>query len=462
MRQLEVYKIADEAKFNRFHGLILFWCSLIIIFDGYDLAVAGIAMPEIMKDMGVTPTQAGFMASSALFGMSFGAILLGTLSDRIGRRWVISICITLFSVFTAAAGLTHDPIVFSTMRFLAGLGIGGVMPNVIAEMTEYAPRRMRATLVTLMMCGYAIGGMLAALLGKTILVSFGWQSVFYAALAPIIFVPFILKSLPESIPFLLQAGRLDELRAIIARLEPGYRPVATDHFVLPAKERSGKPPVHNLFSEGRGLSTIMLWVTYFMCLFMVYALSTWLTKLMASAGHSLGSAMTFVIVLNFGSIVGALGGGWLADRFKIKYVLVAMYLLAALSISLLGQDLPTGLLFVVVGLAGATTIGSQTVTHACTGQFYPVAMRSTGLGWALGIGRGGAIIAPILIGLLVSMSLPLEMNFIAIAIPSLVAAIAIAMVNDKVSAAGSDSSMPSETRDDLVMDKGGALKLDTK
>lgn len=431
MHHIDIQKLADEAKFNRFHALILAWCALIIIFDGYDLAVAGVAMPAIMSDMGVSPTQAGFMASSALFGMSFGAIFLGTLSDRIGRRWVIAICLALFSVFTAAAGLTKDPVIFGVMRFLAGLGIGGVMPNVIAEMSEYAPRRIRATLITLMMCGYAVGGILAAWLGKEMIVQYGWQSVFYAALAPIVLIPFILRSLPESMPYLLKAGRLDALKSIAARLHPANPPSPSATFTLPEESRADKAPVHHLFSEGRGMGTIMLWVTYFMCLFMIYALSTWLTKLMAQAGHSLGSAMTFMMVLNFGSIVGALGGGWLADRFRIKYVLIVMCLLAFASITLLGQPLPTALLYLVVGLAGATTIGTQTVTHACTGQFYPMAIRSTGLGWALGIGRVGAIIAPVLIGVLVSLSLALEMNFIAIAIPALIAAVAISQVETR-------------------------------
>ena len=435
MPPIDIQKLADEAKFNRFHALVLFWCALIIVFDGYDLAVAGVAMPAIMKDMGVSHTQAGFMASSALFGMSFGAIFLGTLSDRIGRRGVIVMCLVLFSVFTAADGLASDPVSFGAMRFLAGLGIGGVMPNVIAEMSEYAPRRMRATLITLMMCGYAVGGILAAWLGKEMIAEHGWQPVFYAGLAPIVLIPFILRSLPESMPYLLRSGRLDALRSIAARLDPANPPAPSASFALADAGPSGKAPVQQLFSEGRGMGTLMLWTTYFMCLFMVYALSTWLTKLMANAGHSLGSAMTFVMVLNLGSIIGALGGGWLADRFRIKHVLVVMCLLAFASISLLGQPLPTALLYVVVGLAGATTIGTQTVTHACTGQFYPMAIRATGLGWALGIGRVGAIIAPILIGILVSLALPLEMNFIAIALPALVAAITISRVDARPVAA---------------------------
>src|SRR5881409_1183300 len=222
MRHIDPHKLADEAPFNGFHALVLFWCALIIIFDGYDLAVAGIALPSIMKEMGVSPTNAGFMVSSALFGMMFGAIFLGTIADKIGRRRAIVACVGLFSVFTAAAGLTHDAVSFSAMRFLAGLGIGGVMPNVVAQMTEYSPRRIRSTMVTLMFSGYAVGGMLAALLGKGLIEAYGWSSVFLAAGLPVLLVPFILKSIPESMPLLIKENRLDELKKIVTRMEPSY------------------------------------------------------------------------------------------------------------------------------------------------------------------------------------------------------------------------------------------------
>jgi AAHS family benzoate transporter-like MFS transporter len=132
MGRIDVHELVDRARFNSFHAKILTSCLLVIIIDGYDLVVAGVALPSIMKDMGVEASTAGFMASSALFGMMFGAIFLGALSDKIGRRWTISICVFLFSVFTAAAGLTHDPVTFSGMRFIAGLGIGGVIPNIAA------------------------------------------------------------------------------------------------------------------------------------------------------------------------------------------------------------------------------------------------------------------------------------------------------------------------------------------
>lgn len=238
MRQIDDHKLSDEARFNGFRGEVLLWCALIIIFAGYDLPVAGIALPSIMKEMGVTAQNAGFMVSSALFGMMFGAIFL-------------------FSVFTAAAGFTDNPYAFSAMRFLAGMGIGGVMPNVVAQMAEYTPKKICATLVTLMFSGYAVGGMLAALLGKGLIESYGWTLVFLAAGLPGLMIPFVLKSMLESMPLLIKENRLDELKAIVSQMSPGYRPQADDRFALPAADKAEGAPIGRLFQDGRGFSTVM-------------------------------------------------------------------------------------------------------------------------------------------------------------------------------------------------------------
>lgn len=310
-------------------------CLVVIIIDGYDIAVAGAALPSIMKDMGVTASTAGFMASSALFGMMFGAIFLGVMSDKIGRRWTISVCVFLFSVFTALAGLMHDPISFSVVRFIAGLGIGGVMPNIVAQMTEYSPRRIRSFMTTVMFSGYAIGGILAALIGKQFIADFGWQIVFFAAGAPVLMIPFILKFMPESLSFLAAKGEQKTLAAIAARIAPAETFSSGDSFSSPRRQRAPSAGMAELFKNGRGLSTVMFWIAFFTGLFMIYALSTWLTKLMAMSGYSLGSALSFVIALNVGAVIGSVGGGWLADRFHIKWVLVTMYAMGSVFLYLL-------------------------------------------------------------------------------------------------------------------------------
>lgn len=428
MLQIDMQQLADEARFNGFHVKVLLWCLLILVIDGYDIAVVGIALPAIMQQMGVTAATAGFMASSALFGMMFGAMVLGTLSDRIGRRWALSIGVLLFSVFTAAAGFTKDPVSFSVVRFIAGLGIGGVLPVIVAQMVEYSPKKIRSLMTALMTSGYALGGILAAVLGKQLIGEYGWQVVFIAAGAPVLLVPFILKLVPESMTYLISRRRTDELAEVARHLQPQVKHPSDAQFIVPTGDRVAGAPVARLFQDGRGLSTVLFWIAFFSGLFMVYALSSWLTKLMAMAGYSLGSALSFVIALNVGAIVGAVGGGWLADKFRIKWVLVGMYALGGVLLYLMTLQTSTETRYLIIGAIGACTTGAQLVAYAYCGQFYPMAIRSTGIGMASGVGRLGAIAAPLLIGQIVALKLPLEQNFLAIGAFGILGAIALAFI----------------------------------
>ncbi|RZL59835.1 MAG: MFS transporter [Variovorax sp.] len=461
MHRIDVRKLADESKFNRFHALVLFWGVLILVLDGYDLAVVGAALPSIMKNMGVNAAQAGFMASSALFGMMFGAIFFGTLADKIGRKLMICICVLLFSVFTAAAGLTRDPITFSITRFIAGLGIGGVLPVVAAQMAEFAPVKIRARLVTVVFAGYSVGGILVALTGKQLIETYGWPSVFYAAALPILLIPFIWKTMPESIPFLIKKNRDDELRRIVKRMAPSYPLQQQEQFMVPAEDKAHDAPVRHLFHAGRGFSTVMIWVAFFFGLFMVYSLSSWLTKLMAMAGYSLGSALNFVLVFNVGAMIGAVLGGWLGDKFNIKYVLVAFYAVGAISLTVMGYTKSTELLFLMVFIVGASTLGTQLLAYAYAGEFYPISIRSTGVGLASGVGRMGAILAPILIGGLVALKLPLEQNFLAIGLAGLLGMIAVMLIDHRLCASTHHHDATKESDSIDSVDVARSMKLQT-
>ncbi|CAN7408404.1 MFS transporter [Pseudoduganella sp. LjRoot289] len=434
MHSINIQKLIDESRFNGFHALILFWCFLILVLDGYDLAVVGAALPMIMKEMGVDAATAGFMASSALFGMMMGAMFFGTLADKVGRPKMLVICIAVFSVFTAAAGLTHDPASFSVMRFIAGLGIGGVLPITAAQMGEYAPVSIRTRLVAIVFAGYAVGGILVALTGKQLILDYGWQSVFYVALLPVLLIPFILRTMPESVPFLIGRRRNAELREIVGKVLPDYPLPADAQFIVVAGAKTSNASILQLFQERRGFSTVMIWAAFFFGLFMVYALSSWLTKLLAMSGYSLGSALNFVLVFNIGAIAGALGGAWLGDRFNIKHVLVGLYATGAVSLTLMGFTKSSELLFVMVFIVGATTLGTQLVAYAYAAAFYPAAIRSTGVGFASGVGRAGGILAPIMIGALVALKLPLEQNFMAIGLAGLLGMSAVVLINHRLCA----------------------------
>ena len=426
MRQIDVHPVIDNARFSRFHWMVMALCALLLIFDGYDLFIFGVVLPAIMQEWNLTPLEAGALGSYALFGMMFGALLFGTLADRIGRKKGIAICFVLFSTATILNGFASNPTEFGIFRFIAGLGCGGLMPNAVALMNEYAPKRLRSTLVAVMFSGYSLGGMLAAGVGIYMLPRFGWESMFFAAAVPLLLLPLILWKLPESVGFLVRQGRHEQARAVLAKVEPGLALDAADQLLMSDAKGQGVG-VFELFRDGRALRTLCLWLAFFCCLLMVYALSSWLPKLMANAGYSLGSSLSFLLALNFGGMAGAILGGWLGDRFNLGKVMVAFFVAAAASISLLGFNSPTPVLYGLIFIAGATTIGTQILLYAGAAQFYGLSIRSTGLGWASGIGRNGAIVGPLLGGALMAINLPLQLNFIAFAVPGAIAALAMAV-----------------------------------
>lgn len=424
MKTIEVNQIIDNARFTRFHWMVTLLCALLLVFDGYDLFIYGAVLPVLMKEWGLTPVQAGALGSYALFGMMFGAFVFGPLADRIGRKKGVAISFVLFSISTFLSGFASTPSEFGIFRFIAGLGCGGLMPNAVALVNEYAPRRARSTLVAIMFSGYSLGGVLCAGLGIYMLPRFGWQSMFFAAAVPLVLLPVIVWKLPESVGFLLRQGRLDEARSMLARVAP-QQPLDEAAQLVLADAKGAGVPMLDLFRQGRAMGTFMIWLSFFCCLLMVYALGSWLPKLMANAGYSLGSSLSFLLMLNFGGVVGAIAGGWLGDRFSLPKVVVAFFALGTVSIALLGFNSPMPLLYLLIAVAGATTIGTQILLYANTAQFYPLAIRSTGLGWASGIGRTGAIVGPLLGGWLMAAALPLKLNFLVFAVPGLVAALAI-------------------------------------
>ncbi|WP_445404481.1 aromatic acid/H+ symport family MFS transporter [Acinetobacter vivianii] len=432
--KVNINNIIDKARFAAFHWKVLVWCLIIIIFDGYDLVIYGVALPLLMQQWSLTAVQAGLLASAALFGMMFGAMIFGTLSDKLGRKKTIMICVTLFSGFTFLGAFASNPVEFAILRFIAGLGIGGVMPNVVALMTEYAPKKIRSTLVALMFSGYAIGGMSSALLGAWLVKDMGWQIMFLIAGIPLLLLPVIWKFLPESLAFLVKSNHHDQAKMIVIKIAPETELTNNTQLVL-NESTTTVAPVRALFQQGRSFSTFMFWIAFFMCLLMVYALGSWLPKLMLQAGYSLGASMLFLFALNIGGMVGAIGGGALADKFHLKQVITSMFVIGAAALILLGFNSPQFILYSLIAIAGAATIGSQILLYTFVAQFYPTALRSTGMGWASGIGRIGAIIGPVLTGALLTFELPHQMNFLAIAIPGIIAALAIFMVNLKASVA---------------------------
>ena len=424
---VNVNAVVDEAKFKPFHLKIVLWCVFVVIFDGYDLAINGVALPLLMQEWNMTAVQAGMLASTALAGMMFGAMFFGMLADKIGRKNVILICVTLFSGFTFWGGFASNPTEFGILRFIAGLGIGGVLPNLVALTSEYAPQKMRSTLVTTMFSGYAVGGIMAALLGAWLTPSFGWEIMFYIAGIPLLIIPVLWFYLPESLTFLVKKQQNEKASKIVQQISPEQNATARTQFVL-NEVHAPDASIAALFRQGRSMSTLLFWCCFFMCLLMVYALGSWLPKLMMAAGYSLGNSLMFLMAMNIGAVIGTIGGGILADRFHLKPVIIGMFLLGAVSLVGLGFNSPQAVIYLLVAAAGASAIGSSILLYSFVAQYYPLSIRSTGIGCASAVGRVGAIVGPIIIGFLLGMELPHKMNFLAVAIPAIIGAISVALI----------------------------------
>ena len=424
MRTIDVNEAIDNNPFGGFQWLVVGLCALLLIVDGYDVFVAGTVLPTLIAEWGLSKPQAGALQAWALFGMMFGALFFGPLADRIGRKKGIAISFVLFTVSTLLTGFAGSPGEFKIFRFVAGLGCGGLMPNAVALMNEYAPKRLRGTMVALMFSGYSVGGMVAAGLGIGLIPQFGWKPMFFVAALPLLILPVILWKLPESLGFLIRQGEQEKAKRLYAKIDPSARLGKDDKLVF-TETKGASASVAELFRHQRTLRTLMLWVAFFCCLLLVYLLSSWLPKVLQEAGYAERASLLSLFSLNFGGMVGAIAGGWLGDRFGLPKIVVGFFVAAAVSIALIGFNPSAGLLFLLVFVAGATTIGTQILLYASVAQLYNLSVRSTGLGWASGVGRVGAIVGPTLGGVLLAMELPLQQNFLIFSIPAAISALAM-------------------------------------
>ncbi|OLN21726.1 MFS transporter [Domibacillus antri] len=440
-----------QSKFNRFHLLVFLWCVYAIAFDGYDIAMYGVGLPLMMEDFGLTAVEAGAVGSYTLIGMMVGAFVFGPLADMIGRKKVLAICMFLFSVFTLLAGLAPSITVFTIMRFIAALGMGGLMPNVISLMTEYSPKKNRALIVATMYCGYSIGGILASLIGMYIMEGFGWRVLYWIGIIPLFTLPFFMKKFPESLSYYIVRNQGEQLASILNKVDPTGNYKATDDYEFAsAKENAKGSPVKKLFQQNRMISTFAFWTAVFCCLLMVYGLNTWLPKIMQASGYGLTSSLSFTLVLCVGQIGGSLFGGYLVDRIGHRKVLVSMYFIGAVTFVALSMTSNLMLLYILIAIGGACTVGTQNLANPYISEFYPKEVRATGMGIALGFGRIGAILAPILVGFLLAANLEPQNAFMAFAVPSILGGIALLFIQEKY---GSFDKLGMEPKENLVLNQ---------
>ncbi|WP_227551619.1 MFS transporter [Metabacillus sediminilitoris] len=451
MHKINASEVMARSKFNRFHLFIFLWCVYALAFDGFDIAMYGVGLPLMMEDFGLTVVEAGAVGSYTLVGMMLGAFIFGPLADAVGRKKVLAICMFLFSVFTLLAGLAPSILIFTIMRFIASLGMGGLMPNVIALMTEYSPKKSRALIVATMYCGYSIGSILASLMGMYILEDFGWRLLYWLGIIPLFTLPIFMKKFPESLSYYILRKQGDKLANILNQVDPNGNYKETDDYEYARTKESAKGfPVKKLFANQRTISTLAFWIMVFSCLLMVYGLNTWLPKIMQASGYGLSSSLSFNLVLGVGQIGGSLLGGYFVDRIGHRKVLLLMYLLGAITFVSLSMTSNIVMLYVLIAIGGACTVGTQNLVNPYISEFYPKEIRSTGVGVTVGVGRIGSILAPILVGLLLVINSEPQNAFMAFAIPSILGGIALLFVQERY---GSYDKLVVSQHEDIVLKK---------
>lgn len=442
---MSLQQAIDHGPMSRFQVVAVGICLVINMLDGFDVLAISFTAPAIASEWSLSPGSLGVLFSSGLVGMMLGSLLLAPLADSFGRRPIILLCLAIISIgMCASALLTRNVMELSATRIVTGIGIGGALASITCIGAEYSSLRWRSFAVSLVQTGYPIGVVVGGTVSVFLLSAYGWRAVFlFGGLASILMIPIVLWRLPESFDYLLARrppGALRRVNELLARLQ---RPAVTElPTPLKAVDGSGSLPrqVMWLVSAEFRSATLLLWGAFFTAMFSFYFVTNWTPKILVDSGLSMQQGISAGVLINVGGILGGGMLGWISVRMGLRG-LVSSYLGACAAALVLfgalgGAPVPR---LVVAALIGFFLIGSMVGLYALTQRIYPPALRTTGLGWAIGIGRFGAIFGPYVAGLLLASGWRSSSCYLLFAVPLIVALIAVRRLPLVQSAAASSA-----------------------
>lgn len=407
-RTISIGRVFDESGFTFYQSLVCIICFLVTFLDGFDLTVVGVALPKIAEHLSSDPGSLGLALSAGQFGPLIGAIVLGMLADRWGRKWMLFISAVCFGVFTYLTVHITSAEQLAACRFLAGIGLGGAVPNALTLGSEYAPKRARALIVAAMYAGMPAGAMSGGLLAAYLIPHFGWQSLFFlGGCTPLAISVLVALALPESLEFLARRNRPKDrirIQRIVGKISPKLTADSDLKFVASDIKTSGGS-VKGLFTEGRAVTTLLLWIVCSGALYLLWILNTWSPTLLRNSGATVQQYSLAYAYLCFGAVISSLFIGRLMDKRNPFAVLQAGFILASVSLVAFGLGAASGSFVVIAILSvfcGICINGSQTGTLAVATLTYPSHIRATGIGWAYAIAKIGAMLAPLAGGYMLS------------------------------------------------------------
>lgn len=418
-RTVDLTPIIDRQKIGAFHIQLVIVAFIVVMVDGYDIGAAAIAAPALIREWHVAPAQLGGLFSAGLFAGLFGPLILGWISDHFGRRAAIVLGAIFFGGFTWAGVLSQDLTTLIAMRFMAGLGIAGVLPITVALVNEYAPRRFRATLFVLMFSGVTFGGGLPGIVGARLMADHGWRILFtIGGVVPILIGILALFALPESIKFLsLKPERRPELLRLLQRMQPGLTIDPNARFTIGGEDNRQKFSYTAIFKGRLAWITPLFWLSNAVNLMIFYFVNQWIPTILASNGVPVAHAALATTAFQFAGTLA----GLIIMRPLDKWGFIPVPILFALAIPVVAltglPGLGEGATIALVGATGFCLLGLQFGNIACETNMYPTYIRSWGVGSCFGAGRVGSVFGPLVGGYLIAMHLPMQQLFLIAAIP---------------------------------------------
>lgn len=439
-REVNISHLIDTAPVSALQKRAIALCLALAILDGMDAQLIGFAIPALSEDWGVSKASFGLLLALSSGAMVVGSLLFGPVADRWGRRRVILVCTVLFSVFTLASALAPSMGALIVLRILAGIGLGGVTPNLIALTSEYSPARNRSTMVTIVVAGMSLGGFLGGLAAAQLIPAYGWQSIFVAGgVLPLVVAAVAWVWLPESGKFLAARGDQAAVAKIVAAIDPRTDLSGSVRFTQDTVV-AAKSPVRELFAQGRALDTVLLWAVFVINFLVIYFLFGWMPSLFSQAGQSASNAILAAALFNLGGMAGALSVGRITDKVAAAWgrsggsraayaVVMGGYSIGALFIGAVAMSLGNStLLLITICIVGFGISGSSAGIIAIAASIYPVAARSTGIGWAMGIGRIGSIVGPTAGAALIAAGMDARTIFLLMVAPTALAVVTLGVL----------------------------------
>lgn len=388
---------------SSFHYKLLVVAGIGWVFDSMDTGLIAFVLPLLIKEWGLSATQAGMLGSIGLVGMALGAVAAGTLADRVGRKTVFSVTIVLYSLATGLCAVAPNYELLVLFRFLVGLGLGGELPVAATLVTEYVPGRARGRFMVLLESFWAVGWLLAALIAYFIIPVTGWRTAFLIGALPALYTMVIRMHLPESVRYLLKKGKIEEARKIVSSLEElchmEPRPLEVTEKDV-AEETKGS--FTSLWTNRFIKRTVMLWLVWFGIVFSYYGVFMWLPSLVFKQGFTVVKTFEYVLVMTLSQLPGYAAAAWLVDRLGRRYTLSLFLLGSGIASYFFGHAETVTALLCWGATMSFFNLGAWGVIYTYTPELYPTEIRGLGCGWATGFGRVGGMVAPLLVGALLT------------------------------------------------------------